>query len=503
MKTMFGLGFFCLICLPAFAQTGTLLEDFDTGVPPEAVPDWIASIGFSSFLYAPDGNPNVCMRMQDTGWSSSGTRTYSGVVPEDGNYYLSFDYKNGDASTEALRMLRVRLNGEGEMYLSGDPATKVLTWTPAQTGSVYGLNAGADITVEIVGYAQTTVTQCAFFDNFKIIKGDSFRPSLMPFDGMYISGSQTLTGYISGGSVNIVKAEFDINADGSFEGTDTSPEDGFTYELDTFSVVSGIGDVDVRLVVTDADSATGEVTYTYTIDNTHGRTEHLVNGGFEGDWPGGIPEGWTAVYYDASGASGNQSNVSISSSTSDPHSGSKNLQIRLAANDVYNRYTLISNSFPGNLSDYIVAFACKGADSRLCYFQSNDGIAWESTWHMANPSAAADFWKELLDPVWAGPGTEYMAICTHKYQAADSHWDSVSVSSRSATAPETPTQTEVATQTHTPTDTPVETPTETVTSTPTILPNGSADINNDGIVDAKDLFIILGAFHSEQETTTP
>jgi len=105
------------------------------------------------------------------------------------------------------------------------------------------------------------------------------------------------------------------------------------------------------------------------------------------------------------------------------------LKINFAASDYTYRYTMFSNAFAGNRTNYIVWFWGKGGgDCRVCYFHSDDGSTWESDWYLVSSGSTETTWNEKMDSAWT-PDTPYTyrAIATHKFSAGDDYWDCIRV----------------------------------------------------------------------------
>ncbi len=414
----------CLGIIVLFAATAigqTKLDDFET-----TCTGWSHTGGWSVAVWdetdGADGT-SKSMEVEDSGWSKGVEKTFSAIVPADGNYKVTFYYKNGHRDN-AWPDLEVQLNNANTVSLG---SSVVDTWTADETGVASGLTAGDDVTVTIAGSSSAQADNVCAFDEFYLeeVAVAPIAFTVRPLDGYYVAGTQTIVAEdISGGSETYTQAEFDIGDDGSVEHTDSDPGDGFSYDWDTTSVSDGA--VAVKVTVTDDSSATGNETVNYTVDNTHGREEMVLNGGFE-SWSGTLPDNWTKVDFDSDGNS-DDTNSTVTKEIVDPKEGNNALKVSFTASDYTYRYTMMSNSFDGDRSDYIAWFWAKGgSDTRMCYFASDDGSAWISTWHIMDPAAGPN-WTEFMDTAYTpDPLSTYMSICTHKFSSGDSWWDDVSV----------------------------------------------------------------------------
>lgn len=411
----------------SFAQTEVILDDFET-----TCSGWVHTGGYTTYTWIDTDGANgtsKCIEFNDAGWSKGMQKVYTAVVPEDGDYKVTFYYKNGDqAGKNPWPGLGVRLNGGNAVDLG---SSQVSTWTAAETGVATGLTAGSDVTVEVYGTSSSQADNECRFDEFKLVKVTvvPITVTVRPLSGYYVAGTQEITVEATGGSGTFTQATFDIDNDGNIEYTDNTPGDGFSYSWDT--TTHSDGSVEVKVVVTDDASNTGEQVVTYTVDNTNGREDLVLNPCFE-SWDGTYPDNWVYRDLDADGNTNtNPSNVTVSKDTTDPAEGNNCLKITFAATDYTYRYTMFSNAFAGDRTDYIVWFWGKGGgDCRVCYFYSDDGSAWVSDWHIVSSDSAETTWNEKMEtPPWTptDPHT-YRAIATHKYSAGDDYWDCIRVS---------------------------------------------------------------------------
>jgi len=404
-----------------------LLEDFETGTG-----TW-NRVGLSMYSHNTTddqrGDPPGCMDITDSGDGAGIYRTFTGVIPSYGDYKIAFYYKNGITSNPQAN-LGVMMDGVAVVYLSGDAPTPVTTWTYGETPIVYGISPVDPLTVAVRGDNANTVEQDCRFDEFYLVRHDPIPTiyRLTPPDGYYVAGNQPLQVWVQGGSGNYTSCAFDIDKDGSAEFTDTDYADGFSFAWDTTAHADGVAPV--RITVTDDAADTGIMDATYTVANAGGRVAWLQNGDFE-SWTGGLPDGWTKVdLRDTGVASPTPGNSTVSREVSRVFTGDASLKIHFAAADSTYRYTLMSNAFPGDRTDYIVSGGFRGGDARVAYFESPDGVAWSSTYHVYNPFAGSLLWKEGCDAPWspAAP-VAWLSLCTHKFNAGGSFWDSLSVTS--------------------------------------------------------------------------
>lgn len=423
MKKFIGLAMAGTLCLgTAYAQT--TLDDFEGGLD-----GWAETGGYTTFsLITNDGADSTVqsMELNDAGWSKGATKTFTGVVPADGNYKVTFYYKNGDQSGQnPWPGLGVRLNGGGDVVLG---SAQVTTWTAGETGVVTGLTAGGDVTVEVFGLSSAQAANQCRFDQFALeeVAVVPITARVTPLDGEFLAGVATITVEPSGGTGTYASVAFDIGNDGNVESTDTTPGDGFTYSWDTGT---DDGPIAVKVTVTDDGSNTGEEIVNYTLANTEGREPNqITNGDFELWNKQGAPVGWTRVDIDDAGAASPTELGTIAQDTTDPFEGASCLSIDYAENPSPFRYTIISNSFPGNRKDYVVTGAFKGNSYvRVYLFVSEDGVTWATTSQGLSPSAGAA-WKEAVSaPYSPGAPTTYMALVTHYYGTGTGYWDDLAV----------------------------------------------------------------------------
>ncbi len=90
MKTIGIFSLMLVFCIVGFAQS-VVLDDFETGVT-----DWTTS-GFPTLAQVAGGANSTAfgLNMTDAGWSMGATKTFAAVVPEAGDYKVTFYYKNG------------------------------------------------------------------------------------------------------------------------------------------------------------------------------------------------------------------------------------------------------------------------------------------------------------------------------------------------------------------------------------------------------------------------
>ena len=414
------------VCTGGFAQSVILagFESFDSA-------DWTTG-GYPTLTQElSDGaaSTTACLNIFDGGYSMSATRVFAGVVPSDGDYKVTFYYKNGhaDAPQDGLQ---VKINGGATVDI---PNTVQATWKAAESGFVYGLTAGDDITIDIVGnYSGATAQQCRF-DEFTLVKEvPPVSGSFSPITGTILSGTPTITVVPAGGSGTYTSVGFDVNDDGSIDYTDSTPGDGFTYDFPTAMVTSTrVLASTMGIVITDDSAATGEINPVYAIDNRYGGRESLVlNGDFE-DWTGAYPAEWVYFNYDGEGNPNPSPANDVIKDTTDPYGGSNALSIYCEANPNPYRYIFRSNTFVGDRRDYQLTYAGKGGGFvRMYYFQTDDEVTWVFTWHGLFSNSSATVWNEVVDDAYT-PDTSsaLMAVATHFYGTGTYSWDEVVVTS--------------------------------------------------------------------------
>ncbi|MDK2970521.1 MAG: hypothetical protein PWP23_276 [Candidatus Sumerlaeota bacterium] len=426
-KVLAGLAISATLVGAAFAQV--TLDDFEADIA-----GWAVTAGYGTVAHTlTDGANSTSGSLvhTDGGFSYGAEKVYTAVVPSDGNYKVTFLYKNGDGDNPMVG-LKVFLNGANAFDIPAAPQT---AWTAGETG-IAALTAGDDVTIEI----STANNGPAQNYNFKIdeivlepVAVVPITATLRPLSGYFIDGTTTLTVSASGGTGTFTKAEFDVNNDSTIDYTDSTPGDGLTYDLDTTALSDG--DVDVRVIVTDDSSATGEDTVTYTVANYAGVVD-LFADGFE-SWTAGNPDNWIFFNADGNGTvSGTTSNLTIEQDTTDFVEGTSSLKITFAATDTTNRYTYRTPSFDGALENYIVWYWGKGgSDNRMYIFSSDDEVTWVNTFGGASSSSTASAWAEVQGAPYSDTGTVYKCVATHKFSAVPSWWDDVKVIATNPTTP--------------------------------------------------------------------
>jgi len=409
-----------VLCLavPAFAADA-IFDDFEDA----DVSDWGGSAGFTTAAVLVGGANSTAYAVEfgDGGWGMNIKKTATGIVPNDGCFKLTFYYINGHVDNPQ-NALKVYFNGGNAVDLG---SAAVTSWTAQETGVIGNLLAGGDVEVEMTGTYSGGLTQKCAFD--ELVLTECLCPpqtivTLLPPSGYIVEGTQVLTATATGGIGTFVSAAFDVGDDG-VDYVDSTPEDGFTFDWDTGALTDPL----VKCTITDDQAAIGEAYNTYILQST-GRESLLLNGGFE-SWTGGLPDNWETVYwYGNDGTSGNESNVTISEDTSGPVAGSS-LKINFAATDYSYRYTMKSNDFPGDRQSYQLWYYGKGgSDCRMGYWATDDTEgAWTFTWRLIANSSSADTWEDVLDSAYAGAGTKYLCVATHKFDAGDGYWDEVEV----------------------------------------------------------------------------
>ncbi len=446
MKHFWILGLALLLCSGAYAQS-VVLDDFEGGFN---IADWITAGYAVPAHVTTDGatGTSSSMNITDAGWSMGVSRDFASVVPANGDYKITFWYKNGHAGAPQDG-LEVKINGVGAVGL---PDTAVTTWTAAETGYAYGLTSGSTITLDITGSYSGTVSQQCRFDQFVLVREiPPVAGVVRPLSGDILSNVATLTVEPSGGTGTYTSASFDVDDDGSVEYTDSTAGDGFTYDWDTsaYTVAAAsdrIAAVTVTVEITDSGANTGTLTLVYGLDNRYGGRESFVlNGGFE-SWGGTYPDNWFYLAADADGNIASTTDYTISNDTVTPAVGSNALKINYVANPNPYRYTMRSVSFPGTREEYIVWYRGKGVATfcRVCYFESDDELTWISTWRLVNSNSTPTVWNEVIDAPWTpGAPVNYLSLATHAYGAGDFYWDEVSVMGSAQIPTPTPTETPV------------------------------------------------------------
>lgn len=427
-----------LTLLATFSFAQTTLDDFEG-----AFAGWTGTAGWPTPLQITTDGANStaqCMEVQDGGYSATVEKTFTGIVPENGDYKVTFYYKNGDQAGKnplgATGFLRVKINDDSLSQIELSTSV-VSTWTAAVTGFVTGLTAGSDIKVTITAQSNATANCEARFDEFVLVKETPpVSATVSPRTGYILSSIQTLTVSPNGGSGTYTSVAFDVDDDGSVEYTDSTPGDGFTFDFDTVAYTTTAGndrvdDVAIKVTVTDDTAATGDITPVYDIDNrAAGRKENIVNGGFE-TWAGTYPDGWYFFDADQNGAQNTVSNIAVEKETTDPFAGANALKVTFTLDDYTYRYSMRSEGFSPNSEEFILWFRGKGGeDVRMYYFTSNNGTTWVTTAHGVFSDSSASAWNEGQDAPWSpNSGALYFCVATHKFINGAGWWDEVSVTS--------------------------------------------------------------------------
>jgi predicted GH43/DUF377 family glycosyl hydrolase len=141
--------------------------------------------------------------------------------------------------------------------------------------------------------------------------------------------------------------------------------------------------------------------------------------------------------------------------------------------------------------EYIMQYAGAGpSGASVCRAVSEDGLTWTPVGTDLAPSIS-----DAFDGRYVYPSTLMVdGNVTRLWYMGYSYNNAWRIGLAEQTRPPTPTPTE--TPTSTPTETPTGTPTSTPIPTPTPFP---ADINEDGVVDTKDLLILQDEWHWQQE----
>lgn len=423
MRNLLIIGFAVVFCVCAQAQE-VLLDGFEGGIE-----GWTTT-GWPVLTQVADGaaGSTASLNIFDAGWGMEASKTFTGVVPEDGDYKVTFYYKNGVDGLAPQDQLRVRVNGGAVVNL---PTATITEWTFAQTGFVYGLSAGADITIDIVGQRNATLDQQCRFDEFTLVREvPPIEGVVRPLNGYIVSGIPTITVIPAGGTGSFVSAAFDVGDNGSVDYTDSTPGDSFTFDWDTHLLTDAkISAVTLAITITDSGSNTGTIKVVYGIDNRYGGRDSLIlNGDFE-DWTGEIADEWVLLYGHADGTVDPEPAAVIIKETTAPFSGSNALGIYHEANPDPYRYIVRSNAFDGRRTDYILWYAGKGGGfCRFYYLYSEDGETWVSTWRGIFSNSTVANWNEVIDSPYT-PATpyNYLAVATHFYGTGYLYWDAVSV----------------------------------------------------------------------------
>ena len=188
MKHLWILGLCVLLCSGAVAQS-VVLDDFESGFN---LADWTTG-GYPTLTHVTTDGANgtsSCLNITDGGWSMNVSRDFPSVVPADGDYKITFWYRNGHADAYQDN-LQVKINGIGTVSL---PRAQVDDWTFAETGFAYGLTAGSTVTLEIAGQRNETLTQQCRFDEFTLVKElPPVSGTVHPLSGDILSNVATLT----------------------------------------------------------------------------------------------------------------------------------------------------------------------------------------------------------------------------------------------------------------------------------------------------------------------
>lgn len=426
MRKFFLLSLVFLWAITLFAQT--VIDDFE-GYASSA--DVTAAWNITSWptveLVENGGADGTAQYVQilDGGWSSGIYREYTGVVPEDGFYKVTFYYQNGHVEGRepvANYQFRVKF---GEQQVKFDvPQETTTDWVAAET-PVIDLTGITDLEIELHANHPGSVDIAYAVDEIYLeaVEEVEIGGVVSPLDGYIVSDIQTIAVTPTGGSGTFTSVDFDIGNNDTIDHTDADGPDVFTYDWDTTEVDDG--EIEIKVIITDDLDNTGELIVTYTVSNAlGGRMEYIVNGDFE-DWTGDYPEEWTLLNANADGDINPDVDVTVIKETEDVIKGSNALKISVSTNPDPYRYTMLSNSFPGDRADYILHYWGKGAWARMYYFESHDdGTTWVSTWHGAFAGTAV--WTEVMDAPY-NPQVPLLAVATHVFSPGDNLFDNVSV----------------------------------------------------------------------------
>jgi len=151
-----------------------VLDDFESGFD---LYDWIMN-GWPALTHVTtDGadGTSCSFNIRDREYSMIVNRVFPGVVPADGDYRITFYYKNGHEEAPQDN-LQVKINGVGAVSL---PNTPVTTWTYAETGLACGLTAGSTVTLGIIGEYTGYLDQQCRFDQFILVR-EIYTPTPTP-----------------------------------------------------------------------------------------------------------------------------------------------------------------------------------------------------------------------------------------------------------------------------------------------------------------------------------
>ena len=406
------------------AAQAVLLDDFEADTS-----DWGPVNAWTTIVHVTDdgaAGTNASLQAQDAGWGMDAGKEYEGVIPEDGNYKITFWYKNGMDGGEPWPNFRVRVDGNHEVNLGSDT---VLEWTEAETGVGWFEEDDSFLLEAYTSYSGTVDELFRMrLDEIYLVPVDvaPIGGRIAPPNNLIVGGTQTVEVFPTGGSGNYVQADFYL--DDTLVHTDDTPGDSFTWEFDTTAEPDVT--VDVRVEVTDDDANTGEIEASYVIDNLMGRTDNLVENGLFESWDAGLPTSWTVVNLDPDGDENPAIEPVITEETENPFVGTSALSMEYAENPSPHRYTLLSNPIPADRFDYQIWCAVRGSTHvRLFYFQTEDGVTWTSTW-ASNSPGAGPVWVEDVSSPYTPEGDDRpqnLAVATHYFGTGTGYWDAVHV----------------------------------------------------------------------------
>jgi hypothetical protein len=353
-------------------------------------------------------------------------------TPTAGSYKVAFYYMNGQENSP-WENLTVEVKQGTEIRATINVGSTVQSsWTYAESGVVSF--TAEPITVAVIGdFINAAAGYTCAVDEIKLLSAAlPVTVTATPDDTVHITKTTNIAADVEGGSGSYTSVTFDVGADGSIEGTDTSAPYEFSWNTLTVMPQDTSGTVQLRIIATDSLSSTGQYIGSYVVDNRGSGFDSLVtNGDFSGAWTGTgnqIPEGWAEFSTD--GAITYWGPADVSEQLAGQGACLKlTCAGGLPGEEVgIQRYKIRSNAVYGLFSNLQAACYAKGSFTSLYYFTSLGGATWTKT-----PTAAVTVnsttWSYAIGPIHhyladGGPN-HIVVIAPHVYTAGDYFYDAI------------------------------------------------------------------------------
>jgi hypothetical protein len=386
---------------------------------------WAPAGALANLEYAGGANATAKHLVFDNVDSYAGSITAADLItPAAGNYKLTFYYKNGqvtDGTRTPMSNLQVFLKQGGNNVAQFDiPAAQQTNWTLAEMPVV--ALAATPVSVYIfanspAGPIAPATGEVSAFDEFNLVQSATIPLTVTPNPPatIILSNVRTITAKPNGGSGTYTHVEFDVNADGTVDHTDSAAP--FTFDWDTRTIVAAGSQGSAVLKITAYDNASGygTNTFTYAVDNRWGgRVSFVTNSTFDGYSGVGVPAGWLVFQQ-----TGDQTVEADNSSY--PGGNPPCVKITYAASDYTNRYTIRTPAQTGLFVNMQTWYWGKGANNRVFYVRSTDGGV-TFTPEIAAPAAAVNnaSWTFAVGgtQTLTTADTDQIAVATHNFAPA-------------------------------------------------------------------------------------